>query len=629
MLKRILTVAMILLSIHFVLRCCFWIYNRALFPGAYPHELGWIFARGFQQDWIGLLIANMPTVLLLTLIAWIKRPATRKSIIAIAGAMFIACNILAIALNCIDIGYFKFGRHRANLDLDFVLADSLRSFKSVLTGYWPIMLIFVALGIVIIKLAGYLPIRESLSSRLSLFLQQLALWAFLLLSTGLPGRPIIPATPLLSVSAASLPLAQNSLSTYAYSCMHRSHELTPVDYFSSGELAQIVQTTHQLSPDTTRRFQKKNVMVFILESFSRCYLIPGDPGRANTPFFDSLLGKSLFFSNAFANGYTSNQGIVSILGGMPALMEEPFYYSEYANTPLKSLGNILKAQGYNTNFLMGAPRDHFGFGKFARISGVDHTYWEDDFNDDRFYDGNWGIFDEPFLQYGAGRFSDSMQPFLAVFFTISAHPPYTIPAEYRSRFAFPDKTPAQRAISYTDFAFRQFFAACRNKPWFRNTLFVFCADHWLDPGIGNGQTSCLNAFTIPIFIYDPANDTGRRRSTVAGQVDVAPTVLDMLGYRGSYTGFGHSLIDTSIADADRYVVNKNGANYQVITDQYIYGYDPVRGKGSYLYRYKTDSACRNDLLTDTSAYPDRKELEKLIKANIQCYRQGLIRRSLE
>jgi phosphoglycerol transferase MdoB-like AlkP superfamily enzyme len=627
MVKRILSVAMILLSIHFGLRCGFWLYNRLLFPGAYPHELGWVFYRGFQQDWISLMVVNFPTLLLLTLAAWIKRPATRKPIIAIAKALFVAGNILAIALNCIDIGYFKFDRHRASLDLNFVLADSLPSFKSVLTGYWPILLIFIALGIVIVKLPGLLATGESRSSRPSLLLQQLALWAFLLLSTGFPGRPIVPATPLLSVSAGSLPLAQNSMSTYAYSSMHRAHELTPVDYFSSGQLAAILQTRHYLSHNATRAFQNKNVIVFILESFSRCYLIPGDPGKANTPFFDSLLRKSLFFPHAFANGYTSNQGIVSILGGLPALMDEPFYYSEYANTPLNSLGNVLKGRGYSTNFLMGAPRDHFGFGKFASMAGIDHTYWEDDFNDDRYYDGNWGIFDGPFLQYGARELSDSLRPFLAVFFTISAHPPYTIPPEYRSRFASPDKTPAQRAISYTDLAFQQFFAASRNKPWFRNTIFVFCADHWLDPGVGSN--SCVNAFTIPIFIYDPANDSGRRLPTVAGQVDLAPTILDLLGYSGSYTGFGHSLLDTTIADSDRYVVNKNGANYQTITGEYVYGYDPIRAKGSYLYRYATDSACRNDLLNDAAAEPIRKRLERLTKANIQCYRQALTRRSLE
>jgi phosphoglycerol transferase MdoB-like AlkP superfamily enzyme len=183
-------------------------------------------------------------------------------------------------------------------------------------------------------------------------------------------------------------------------------------------------------------------------------------------------------------------------------------------------------------------------------------------------------------------------------------------------------------VSYTDHALQQFFAVCRNMPWFHNTLFVFTADHWLDPADGRTPLTESKAFSIPIFIYDPSRDTGRRYTTIASQVDIAPTVLDLLGYKGAYTGFGRSLLDTTIAAGDRYVVNKWVADYQIITDQYIYGYDPDRDKGDYLYRYTSDSACRHDLLEDGSAGPVRERLERLLKANIQCYREALTARNL-
>ncbi|HLZ89684.1 MAG TPA: LTA synthase family protein, partial [Puia sp.] len=433
---------------------------------------------------------------------------------------------------------------------------------------------------------------------------------------------------LLSLSPAVLPLAQNSLLTWAYSRFHRSRELSPVHYFSDEEAARLAPTSHQLS-STVRDTTKKNVVLFILESFSRCYLVPGDPRKANTPFLDSLLRKSLFFPHAFSNGFTSNQGIVSILGGLPALMDEPFFYSEYANTPLQSVGNILRGKGYNTNFLMGAGKDHFGFGTFAHMAGLDHTYWQNDFNDDRFYDGNWGIYDEPFLQYGARVLSEKKEPFLGVFFTISAHPPYAIPPDLRSRFALPGKTPAQQSIGYVDYALREFFNTCRDKPWFRHTIFVFSADHWLDTEDGKTPFSCLNSCTIPIFVYDPSADTADWRPTVAGQVDIAPTILDKLGYRGSYTGFGRSLLDTTVADSDRYVINRIGETCQIITDKYILGFDILRNKSSYLYHYPTDSACRKDLLKEGDGGPARRKLETLIRANIQSYRAALTKRKLD
>ncbi|HXB93507.1 MAG TPA: sulfatase-like hydrolase/transferase, partial [Puia sp.] len=449
-----LFIAIFLLCIHLLLRCWFYIANRTLFPAISFHEGLLILARGLQQDWMSLVLANLPVILLLTLRVWIGNPVSARWLAVLARWFFIIGNGIAIALNCIDIGYYRFGLHRANLDLAFVLGDSLGSVSSLLIRYWPLMLGFIVLIFSLVWVAGFLPggnraiggfrasggnrtpgkSRDTRSGRANILLQ-IALCMLLILSTGLPGRPVIPATPLLSVEPQALPLAQNSFFTCLYSGFRGSGELKPVDYFPPGQLDSLVQTKHWLGRhDTARNLRKKNVIIFILESFSRCYIMPGDPHKAETPFFDSLLRKSLFFPHAFANGFSSNQGIVSILGGLPALMDAPFFYSDYANTPLRSIGNILKEKGYTTSFLMGAGRDHFGFGKFAHMAGVDHGYWREDFHDDRYYDGNWGIFDEPFLQFGARVLSEEPQPFLGVFFTISAHPPYTIPPQLRQRF---------------------------------------------------------------------------------------------------------------------------------------------------------------------------------------------------
>ncbi|HEY4335854.1 MAG TPA: LTA synthase family protein [Puia sp.] len=629
--KRSLLLLPLLLAIHLLLRLAFGWCNRSLFTGLSAHEKNWIFIRGLQQDWVSLLLVNGPVLLLLGIGAWLASPRIQRSLHFWARGFFILGNLFAIALNCIDIGYYRFGRHRANLDLQFVLRDSAPSFKSLLFGYWFLLLLFIGLGYAIIRLAQWLPGSNGLrhqKDRRWLAGRQALLVIVALFSMGWigSGRPVMPSTPLLSVQPAALPLAQNSLLTWAYSCFHRSHELEPLHYFSSKEAFRLAPPAHSISSRETPN--RKNVVLFILESFSRCYLMPGDGYKARTPFLDSLLDKSLFFPNSFANGFSSNQGIVAILGGLPALMDEPFYYSQYANTPLNSLGNILRGQGYSTHFFMGAGRDHFGFGTFARTAGVEHSYWREDFNNDRLYDGNWGIFDEPFLQYGGRVLSGQQQPFFGVFFTISAHPPYTIPAGLRARFAAPDQSAPQQAIAYTDYSLGEFFKANKDEPWFRNTIFVFCADHWLDPLDGATPFSCLNVCTIPIFVYDPSRPGRDWRPTVAGQVDVVPTVLDRLGYQGGYTGFGHSLLDTTIADSLRYVINRLGETYQIIDKDYILGFDVQRDRSSYLYHYPADSACRNNLLRTGDGGAPRKRLEMLLRANIQSYRQALTRRSL-
>jgi phosphoglycerol transferase MdoB-like AlkP superfamily enzyme len=448
------------------------------------------------------------------------------------------------------------------------------------------------------------------------------------LPRGLEGRPLMPASPLLGLDARRLPLAQNSINTFLYSVIRKQEQLAQKHYYSQAELNHIITTHHFLGagsgPQDT--MIKKNVMVCILESFSRCYLTPGDPKKATTPFFDSLIKKSVYFPNAYANAFESNQGIVAILGGLPALMDEPFYYSSYANTPLDGIGNILKSKGYNTNFFLGAGRDHFGFGKFTRMAGIDNYYSRVDFNEDRFFDGNWGIFDDPFLQYGARVLSQKEQPFLAVFYNISSHPPFTVPAVHRQQFNFPDKTPAQRSISYVDYSFQHFFETCKKATWFQNTIFVFCSDHGLYPEDSSGFNYINNA-SIPIFIFDPSRKQGAVDTNLISQVDLTPSILDLLNYKGKYTGFGKTVFKHSSNDA--YAINRQGYTQQIITREFILGYDASGEKTQYLYHYPSDSLLKENLIHNIQYEEHRKNLEYLLKANIQRYNQALISRSLE
>jgi sulfatase-like protein len=621
-----------LVAYFLIARLLFLAWNHRLFGFQGPAGVLRVFLWGSRMDLAAIALTNLPLLFLFFITQYLSGPAAHWLALVTRG-IFILVNATAIALNVLDTGYFPFAKHRSNIDLWYVLGDSAGSFGSVVRLYLPLFLFFLVSVWLLTTIAKKaFPVWPPPANRRTLPpIQLIFVLAVLVALRGVRARPLIPASPLLNVEPVNLPLAQNSVITLAYSLFNREHEMAPRAWFPESELNRIVTTSHRLAgrgplADSPCR---RNVVLFILESFDRSYVLPGDPRKAYTPFLDSLIRKSLFFPHAFSNGFSSNQGIVAILAGLPPFTDEPFFYSPYANTPLRSIGNILRAKGYNTNFLMGAGRDHFGFGKFARMAGLDHGYWREDFNDDRFYDGNWGIFDEPFLQYGAHILEKKPTPFFATFYTISAHPPYTLPPGSRSRFTLPGQTPAQCVISYTDYALQQFFATARKMPWFRNTLFVFCSDHFLSSDEGRTPFSYVASCTIPIIIYDPTRDTGEWRPAVAGQVDIAPTVLELLGYKGNYTGFGHSLLDTTLPDEDRYVVNRVGEIYQLITGQYTLGYDPMHEKASFLFKYTADSLLRNNLLDDPGSAAIRQKLERWIKANIQAYREALTRRSLE
>lgn len=87
---------------------------------------------------------------------------------------------------------------------------------------------------------------------------------------------------------------------------------------------------------------------------------------------------------------------------------------------------------------------------------------------------------------------------------------------------------------------------------------------------------------------------GKVDPVVARQVDIIPKVLDKLNYSGYYTGFGRSLLDTTFTN--RYVVNRMNAVHQVITDQFVLGYNEPLEKLQYLYHYATDSLLKHNLV---------------------------------
>ena len=624
--RKIFICSAVLILLYTICRLLFWNYNRNYFLDYSAVDAIKILYCGLQQDIASLLLLNAPILLILFAGSFSGR--FREMVLPFGQWAFVITNISGFAINILDIGYFSYTRHRSNLSLRYVISDSLSSVGSILSKYWLLISGFILIIFLVYRLGRFLfrkPEKNLIPGARTILLNQV-IFIFLVwfLMKGFKPGIILPSTPLLSVAADKLPIAQNSVYTFAYSVLKRQEQFISKKYFSEAALESMVVSVHRMTHAVP--MNHKNVIICILESFSRGYLVPGDFYKAKTPFFDSLIKKSIFFPNAFANGFESNQGIVAILGGLPAFLDEPFYYSIYANTPLHSIGNILKEKGYSTHFFMGANRDHFGFEKFGRMAGIDHFHDRVDFNNDRFYDGNWGIFDEPFLQFGSGILASQKEPFLAVFFNISSHPPFTLPDNRKKDFSIPGQTAAQNSISYVDHSYSLFFETCKKAAWFRNSIFVFCADHALVLEDGMPYTT-VTASQIPIFIYSPDSASGGINESVLSQVDITPSLLGLLGYSGTYSGFGRNVFDS--ANGSGYAFNKPGSLFQIIDSSMAMGYDVSREKVEFLYRYHENQYNRRNLTDSMANSAAKKKLENQLKAVIQRYRESLTRRSLE
>ncbi|MBK9591974.1 MAG: sulfatase-like hydrolase/transferase [Crocinitomicaceae bacterium] len=96
------------------------------------------------------------------------------------------------------------------------------------------------------------------------------------------------------------------------------------------------------------------------------------------------------------------------------------------------------------------------FDVFCDVAGYDKYYGRTEYNNEAHYDGTWGIYDEEFLSWSADQMTAMQQPFFSTIFTISSHPPYSIPEKHKSRFNKGTEE-MHNAVMYADYALSQFF----------------------------------------------------------------------------------------------------------------------------------------------------------------------------
>src|SRR5690606_33640488 len=235
--------------------------------------------------------------------------------------------------------------------------------------------------------------------------------------------------------------------------------LREVHYYSSQELNALYPVVH-VSNDSIP-FRKLNVVFLIMESFGKENIgffnrhVDGGTYKGYTPFLDSLLAESYTFRRSFANGRKSIDALPSIISSIPSI-GEPFVLSVYSGNKTTSIAKLLGDAGYETAFFHGAPNGSMGFSAYAQLAGIQHYFGKDEYGNDDDFDGIWGIWDEPFMQFMAGKLNTFQEPFFASFFSLSSHHPFNVPEKYEGRFP-KGPLPLHEPTGYADHALQQFF----------------------------------------------------------------------------------------------------------------------------------------------------------------------------
>lgn len=536
--------------------------------------------------------------------------------------VFHITNTTVIALNLIDVEYYKYTLKRSTADIYSMVTEGNNMSElllSFLKDFWWILLIFILL----ITASNYLYSKtiDYLKKEYKWYLEApnfiLITLLFLIIGRGGFGyRPADMLTAAKITSAKKAALVANTPLSIIKTFGKSSIELK--DYFEEGS-EYILKPIYTPSPEYKIR-ENVNVMIVILESFGDEWL-GQKTGGPYTPFLDSLLDESLYFENGFANGKKSIEAVPSIFAGIPSLMDNPYISSLYGTNNIEALPQILSRQGYSSGFFHGATNGSMKFDVFAAHLGFENYYGRTEFNDESKADGAWGILDEYFMPWTAEMITTELkEPFLAGLFTLSSHHPYFVPEEYRETLP-KGPAPIAQSIAYSDMSLKLFFEEAKQQPWYKNTIFVITADHTPSGySIRYNQTS--GAFQVPIAIFDPMKEVApKRESEIFNHIDIMPTLLDLTGYNKAVYSFGSSYFDkknkafnvnyldnTFIYFEDDYVIN-------VIDDQTV-GF----------YNYHIDTLLHYD---STKFYRNKsQEMGNKLKGVIQTYNRDLINNTM-
>jgi phosphoglycerol transferase MdoB-like AlkP superfamily enzyme len=242
-------------------------------------------------------------------------------------------------------------------------------------------------------------------------------------------------------------------------------------------------------------------------------------------------------------------------------MDNPFITSSYGQNQFESLASLLKKEGYNTSFFHGGERGTMGFYSFSCKAGFQEYHGMEEYNNIDNFDGSWGIYDIPFMQYFASELNKKEEPFFTTFFSLSSHPPYVLPKNYNHQF---EKIGIRETIKYTDDAMKQFFKSIEGEEWFKNTLFIITADHTAGVNYNKAYKNRMGRYAIPLLVFKGDGSMIGKNNSVVQQIDIMPTILEEISYTKPYLAFGKSLF------SDRsWAISKLYNNYRFITDQGI------------------------------------------------------------
>ena len=310
----------------------------------------------------------------------------------------------------------------------------------------------------------------------------------------------------------------------------------------------------ETSLSRTAGTERRNVVIVHLESTRAGSVTPYGADDELTPYLDELAGESLLAERAYASVPHTTNALVATMCGISPPSGRPQTDSLGDRIPSRCLADLLGEQGYRSAYFTSAERTFERRPEVVENLGYEDFYSVEDMDTEGFQQANYfGYEDDVMLDPSREWLEENAEdgPFVAAYETITPHHQYLAPDRYGAK-DFADKDGLNRylnSVRYVDFFVKNLIEQYKEMGLYEDTVFVFYGDHGEAFGehgrYQHDNVPYEEGLRIPLMILDPGRfENGERVERPVGQIDVLPTVVDLLGYDvegGEYPGV--SLLD--------------------------------------------------------------------------------------
>ncbi|WP_111438954.1 LTA synthase family protein [Psychrobacillus insolitus] len=364
--------------------------------------------------------------------------------------------------------------------------------------------------------------------------------------------------------------------SHAQRALADGSELVEVNNFVRSSQADPTEKTFGLAED-------RNLIIVSLESLQSFVINNDMNGHEITPFLNSLTADedTFYFSNFYHQtglGKTSDSEFL-VENSLYPLGGGAVFFTHSGNT-FHSMAESLNEEGYFTNVLHPNNKSFWNRDMMYKALDIQKYYDENSYIVNEENSVSWGLKDAPFFEQSVDLMAEMPQPFYSRLITLTNHYPFTLDVEDQNIPEYDSNSNTLnkyfQTVNYMDEALELFFEDLKEKGLYDNSIIVMYGDHY---GISENHNNAMSQYlekeitpfesaklqNVPLFVHIPNSGVGEEVTEVAGQIDVRPTILHLLGIDTSKDmQLGADLFSEEHED---FVVFRDGG---FVTDELVY-----------------------------------------------------------